>query len=286
MGDEVDYLYAFTWSDCPVDGLGPAVDPRFCVELATSGRLAALVSRVGLDQFDLGRLAGQNAADVEWLGQVAFRHNQIISQAASKRPVLPLRIGALFRSRASLAARLERCRPVVKDFLTRLGDRQEWAAKIYLDLFREGEAPAEPRGRSVIPSSGTARQEPRPPGMTQGYSVAPAAAVSGKSYLLRKRQDEQARRTAHECGQREAAAIEAALAGQADLACRVRLLPASLTGRREKMLLNAAYLVSRSASEPWLKLAERLGRAAAEKGLLLEVTGPWPPYHFCPEVNS
>ena len=252
MDDEVYYLYAFTWADCPADGLGPAVDPRFCVELATSGRLAALVSRVGLDQFDLSRLAGQNAADVEWLGQVAFRHNQIISQAASKRPVLPLRIGALFRSRASLSVRLEHCRPVVTDFLTRLGDRQEWAAKIYLD---------------------------------QGHSVATAAAGNGKDYLLRKRRQEQARRTAQEQGQREAATVEAALAGQADLACRVRILPASLTGRREKMLLNAAYLVSRSASEPWLRLAERLGRAAAEKGLLLEVTGPWPPYHFCPEVK-
>ena len=251
MADEVYFLYAFTWSDCPVEGLGPAVDPRFPVELVVSGRLAALASRVGLDQFDLSRLAGQNAADVEWLSQVAYRHNAIISRAARLRPVLPLRIGAVFRSRASLASRLEHCRLAVTEFLTRLGDRQEWAAKIYLN---------------------------------QAHPVASASARSGKDYLFRKRDQEQARRTAQEQGLREAAALEAALDNQADRACRVRNLPASLTGRREKMLLNAAYLVSRSASEPWLKLAERLGRAAADKGLLLQVTGPWPPYHFCPEV--
>ena len=61
------------------------------------------------------------------------------------------------------------------------------------------------------------------------HSVATTAAVSGKDYLLRKRQQEQALRTAQEQGQREAATVEAALAGQADLACRVRILPASLT---------------------------------------------------------
>jgi hypothetical protein len=275
MDDEAFYLYAFTWSDCPADGLGPGVDPRFRVGLVSCGRpgdgpdfcgrtpqnsgpsplvrVAALASRVGLDQFDLSRLAGQSAADVEWLSQVAFRHNQIITQAARHRPVLPLRIGSLFRSRASLSARLEQCRPVVTEFLERLGDRQEWAAKIYLD---------------------------------QGHLSGSVGPGSGKDYLVRKRQHEQARRTAQEQGQREAAAVEAALASQADLACRVRILPAGLTGRREKMLLNAAYLVSRSASEAWLRLAERLGRAAAEKGLLLEITGPWPPYHFCPEVKS
>jgi hypothetical protein len=231
MDDKVYYLYAFTPSDCPVDGLGPAVDPRFRVELVSSGQLAALASRVGLDEFDLGRLAGQNAADVEWLSHVALRHNRVVSQAA----------------------RLEQCRAVVTDFLKRLGDRQEWAAKIYID---------------------------------QGHSVAPAAAANGKDYLLRKRQQEQDRRAAEDQGHREAATVEAALAGRADRACRVRLLPASLTGRREKMLLNAAYLVSRSASEPWLRLVERLGRVAAAKGQSLEVTGPWPPYHFCPEVNS
>jgi hypothetical protein len=59
-----------------------------------------------------------------------------------------------------------------------------------------------------------------------------------------------------------------------------------LTGRPEKMLWNAAFLLPRSASERWLALVEEMRGVAASKGLLLEVSGPWPPYHFCPTLES
>ena len=54
--DEHYCLYALTWADCPMNGIGPGVDPRFPVELVRYGRLAAVASRVGLDQFDLAKL--------------------------------------------------------------------------------------------------------------------------------------------------------------------------------------------------------------------------------------
>ena len=44
--------------------------------------IAAVVSRVGLDQFDPERLQGKTAEDIRWLGQIAARHNEIICQAA------------------------------------------------------------------------------------------------------------------------------------------------------------------------------------------------------------
>jgi hypothetical protein len=50
------------------------------------------------------------------------------------------------------------------------------------------------------------------------------------------------------------------------------------------MVFNAAYLLPAADVEPWLALVEQTRSAIQEKGLLLEVTGPWPPYHFCPEL--
>ena len=82
MSNEHYYQYAFSQTDCRVRDAGPGVDPRFEIELVCSGPIAAVASRVGLDQFDVEKLQGKTAEDVSWLNQVAVRHNDIIRKAA------------------------------------------------------------------------------------------------------------------------------------------------------------------------------------------------------------
>jgi len=264
MADELYYVYAFTWADCPIEAIGPAIDPRYPIEMVAGGSLAALASRVGLDQFDLGKLQA-GTADVEWLSQIAVRHNAIVGQAARSGPVLPMRMGVLFRSRESLLERIAQCHSVTSDFLCRLGDRQEWGAAIYLDDARAERAPA--------------------PAVNQPAAT-PSASGAGANYLAQRRERDQARRARKEQCRQEIAAAEAALESKADSFCPVRALPSSLTGRREKMMWNAAFLISPSACPAWLELADNLAQALADQGLLLETTGPWPAYHFCPEMTT
>ena len=78
--------YAFTQPECRVKEIGPGVDPRFCVELIREGPIAAVTSRVGLDQFTPERLQGKTAEDIQWLGKIAARHNEIVCQAAECAP--------------------------------------------------------------------------------------------------------------------------------------------------------------------------------------------------------
>ena len=125
--------YAFAQPECRVQEIGPGVDPHFHVELIREGPIAAVTSRVGLDQFAPERLQGKTAEDIQWLGKIAARHNEIICQAANSSAVLPLRLGTVFRSRDSLRAMLVRCRPAVAQFLEQLGNRQEWGVKLYLE---------------------------------------------------------------------------------------------------------------------------------------------------------
>ena len=106
MSNEHYYQYAFSQTDCRVQGIGPGIDPRFEIELVCSGPIAAVVSRVGLDQFDVEKLQGKTAEDIRWLNHVALRHNEIIHKAADSSPVLPLRLGTIFKSRISLLARM------------------------------------------------------------------------------------------------------------------------------------------------------------------------------------
>jgi hypothetical protein len=262
--DEHYYLYALTRIGCEINLLSRGVDPRFPVEIVACAQTAALASRVGLDQFDLKKLERENT-DVNWLSQVAIRHNQIISDAACFQPVLPLRLGTLFNSRQSLLSKMEQWESVVIDFLDSIGNSQEWAAKIYL-------APP--------------NIEDNPVAVRKLFATRSASVGTGTRYLMQKGNQRRKSHAWQQYNREEVAKIEATLMNQADRYCRSRPLHANLTGRREKMLWNAAFLLSRAISKRWLALAEVMRSAAACKGLLLEISGPWPPYHFCPTLES
>ncbi|MGD0383551.1 MAG: GvpL/GvpF family gas vesicle protein [Thermoguttaceae bacterium] len=258
------YLYALTRGDCPADSLGQGVDPRYPVEIVPCKQTSGVASRVGLDKFDVRKLES-GSTDVNWLSEVAIRHHQVISDVVRRRPLLPLRLGAVFHSRFSLLAKIERWESVVIDFLNSVGDRQEWAAKIYVDSRYIEEDLAAPCSISSPPATN---------------------AGAGTRYLAQKLGRQRESRAMHQRFQEEIAAAETSLMNQADRYYRARPLPANLTGRREKMLWNAAFLLPRSASERWLTLVEEVRSNATSVGLLLEVSGPWPPYHFCPTLDA
>ena len=85
--------------------------------------------------------------------------------------------------------------------------------------------------------------------------------------------------------QRTVQTVERCLTGKAEQYCRIRTLPGDLTGRSEEMLFNAAFLLPRSSQEGWLETINGLRQDVHGKGLLLELSGPWPPYHFCPSLE-
>jgi hypothetical protein len=60
---------------------------------------------------------------------------------------------------------------------------------------------------------------------------------------------------------------------------------AALSGRREQMLLNGAYLVSRSDERRFQELVAELADGPLGAGLLVELSGPWPAYNFTGDVE-
>jgi hypothetical protein len=256
--NEPYYLYALTWAAAGTGpDSGPGVDPRFAVELIRCGPLAAAASRVGLDEFEVAKLQAE-PADLPWLSKVAVRHHEIIADLARRLAVLPMRLGTIFQSRSSLIARLTRCQPDAVEFLKRLGDRQEWAVKLYVVERKLGQSPHP----STVSGGGGAR-----------YLAAKAE---------RLQQHHQAKATARQ----SASMVEDRLRGLADSCQRLRVLPHVLTNRRETMLWNGAFLLPTSKFASFRDECVRLRGELAPDGLMVEVTGPWPAYHFCPSFES
>ena len=269
MNDLNYYQYAFTQPNCRVQAIGPGVDSRFDVELICEGSVAAVASRIGPDRFDSEKLQGRTAEEIRWLGEVAARHNQIICEAADNSAVLPLRMGTLFRSRDSLRATLARCRATVSEFLRKLGDRQEWGVKLFLRQARLDPVPV----------------HAGPP--APHFPVAPSdqKSQSGAAYLAAKKAQLESRRQSRAAMRETIVTVERCLTGMADHCCRIGNLPSSLTGQSDEMVFNAAFLLPASSRKNWLDAVESVGREVSEMGLLLELSGPWPPYHFCPNLE-
>ena len=316
MHDRRYYLYAMTWANCSAADFGPGVDPRFAVELTQCGPLAALTSRVGLDRFDIGKLQA-GSADVRWLSEVAVRHHEVVAKLAESWPVLPLRMGTLFDSQISLRARMAQHEAQAADFLRRLGDRQEWALKVYLgeqraeqpqSVFEKLPLPlGEGRGEGTLnrpsgsaltltlsqgereasatscafPPSSASSSSPR---SATNSSFPPSSA--GTQYLAAKRLRTQRRQEVQATAQRALPALEARLQTFADAWQRLRPLPAALTGRAEKMVYHSALLLRRCRRQAFGTTCDELERLLAPEGLIVELSGPWPPYHFCPALQQ
>jgi hypothetical protein len=142
---------------------------------------------------------------------------------------------------------LEREHKPLVEALGRLRGKSEWGVKAY--------APA------AGPQAATAAKAP----------------ASGAEYLARK---SAARSAADTSRQALDAAVETVYERLAERTAGAVLSPAQdrrLTGRDGEMVLNAAYLVVDADIPAFHSLVAEL---EGSYGVELEVTGPWPAYHF------
>jgi hypothetical protein len=226
----------------PPAGIGGAP-----VALVTVGPVAAVVSE--LDDVRFGAQEWRaHADDPEWLGRVAGEHNAVLQALVAEVDVLPLRLPSLHRDRAELEEVLRSDAAGFEAALAEVRGHVEWGAKIF--LVRE----------------------------TDDGNEAPAA--SGRDYLMRKASQASRKEQAAAVRQRLVLEVHEELSMAATHAAVNAPQDRALSGRREPMLLNAAYLVPRERGQDFLTLADRLADGLFEQGMTLEVSGPWPPYNF------
>jgi hypothetical protein len=239
-------------SDPALFGATPGVDVGPVV-LVTAGSLAAIVSTVSLDEFDEEALR-RNLELPAWLEEKARAHDRVLGGAVGRAPLVPLRFGTVYRDEEGVRRMLEERGAELVSSLERLHGRIELGVKAFLL-----EAEASPD------DSGTAS--------------------TGREYLLRK---QQARRSAVDTGaivRERTQLVHERLASISDGAHANLPQPPELSGRREMMLLNGAYLVPTESQERFAEAVEALRQEVGGDGIELVLTGPWPPYNFVEESD-
>jgi len=250
MSDHSVYLYAIgdaALADSHVLAETTGVE-AVPVRTVVEGPLAAVVASVDRDRFSEQSIRAR-LEDLEWVEKLARTHHEVVDRVARNHPIAPVRMATVYLNDAGVRELLGDHRSELAATLDRVRGRSEWGVKGYA-------APANEASAAELEAS--------------------ASDAPGTSYLMRRLAERD--RAAHR-RERVAEAAEKLHQEFAALAVDSRVYPPQdprLTGRRQEMILNAAYLVDEAGAA---LLAERVN-AATDDELRLELTGPWAPYSF------
>jgi hypothetical protein len=218
------------------------------VRLVEGQGLSAAVSELPADRYGEEEFRA-HAEDPVWLQDLASAHHRVLASIALHGDVVPLRMPTLCRSRESVLELLDTRGGALRQALASVSGRVEWGVKLYA--------------------------EPRPAEEQQ------VQATSGRDYLGQRMAQGRARdEERHRRGDAVRACHEA-LSTAAHHAVANPPQDPALSGRRDPMVLNGAYLVDRERESDFLAVLDaQAAGPCREAGILAEITGPWPPYNF------
>jgi gas vesicle protein GvpL/GvpF len=250
----------------PPEGLA-GVDPAGPVERIVRGDLAALVSRVPLAEFGEEPLR-ENLNELDWLERVARAHEDVLEDALTRTPIVPLRLCTIYSDAESVTAMLDRESEHLRETLERLEGRQEWGVKLLVD-------------REALATAAKERSDD-----VAGLEQELAGRSGGGAYMVSRKLDRRLAEVTTELAAELADEVHARLGDWASDSVLNSPQNRDLSGHEGEMLLNAAYLVDARRTDELRDLLAELEDRHRDLGARLELTGPWPPYNFVSRLAS
>ena len=257
------YLYCLARSGALTAIDGPGLDAEHPLDLIRVKDIVAVVGTVRADDF-VGAPAEARMSDLAWVGPRACRHEAVIERAMRVSPVVPARFAALFSSREILAAWLDAHHDAISIALDRFADHEEWAVKGTLDR-RKAEA--------RFLDAALARQ---------GGAL---SSSPGRRYFEERRIQAGIGQELDAWLKEVSAGIARALLEHAVELREREVVSGGAPDEAGARILNWAFLVPRGSVGDFEARVQRISAEHALHGLVLDLSGPWPPYSFCPSLE-
>jgi hypothetical protein len=196
--------------------------------------------------------------DVDWMSRCGVAHQAVVESFLGGDAVVPMTLFTIFASDERAIAEAKKDAARLDASLDRVAGRTEWVVRVL-----RGDAPA---------SAGTAASH-------AARTTAGAAPRSGREFLQAKVNQRQAARRAAEETSHAVSALMTALSDAAD-DISDRTEARAIGALTSAALLDAAFLVARTAEPQFEQAARRMAQPLAERGFRVSVTGPWPCYSF------
>ncbi len=213
------------------------------------------VSQEEFNEVKFQELAGNR----DWLEKKAECHQKVISAVMETYAIIPMRFSTLFPSEDQLRIFLEENYTTLEELLKYIQNKTEWGLKLYLneELFKKF---LQEKDESI-----------------NNLMNEMSLNQTGKGYLPKKRLANRIEQKAFDLAEEVHRRLRRFSAG----AVLNKLLPRELTHRKERMILNGAYLLEKNKEENFFETIKWLEETEGPRGFVFEISGPWPCYNFC-----
>jgi len=257
------YLFCLTPAFPLPEIAGTGIDGEHPLFVEVIGDVAAVLSEVNLDDFS-GPEAKEKLEDLAWVAPRALRHEEVVMAAKEHGSVLPVRFGTVFSSLTAAAEPLRQRRDVLEKFFRDTADKQEWTLKAYVNL---------PQSRARMTAECMAAEKEQLAGLSPG-----------KRYFLEQKikgaVDNATASWIKGIGEEIGKLAKETSVGFSEC----RLQSREVTGRDEEMFFHGALLVPDGSVAIMERVIDEWNKRHEAQGLQIELSGPWPPYHFAPAL--
>ncbi len=257
------YLFCLTPAVPRPEIAGTGIDGEHPLFIEVIGEVAAVLAEVNIEDFS-GPEAQEKMEDLKWVAPRALRHEEVVLTVMEQGPVLPVRFGTVFSSLAAAAEPLRQRQDVLMKFFQDTIDKKEWTLKGYVDR---------PQARARMTAARLAAEKEQLAGLSPGkrYFLEQKikGAVDKDVAIWLKEKERDILRVARE-----------ASVGFSEC----RLQSQDVTGRDEEMFFHGALLVPDGSVAALEGMMDEWNKRHESQGLSLELSGPWPPYHFAPAL--
>jgi hypothetical protein len=273
------YLFCVAWSHLlPVTLNVFGLDQRQAVLQWTFHGITAVFSETSLEEF-CGSEAESRLKDLSWIWPRACRHEEVVQQLMSYSPVLPARFGSIFLSFDSLENLLRTHEKTISRFLGHIAGKEEWSVKGLINSEKAGEK---------LYSTTMAAQAEHLASLSPGVRYFEKKRIKrdiGNSLNLSYKQKLQKiaknlDQYASDFCTRKMLAREA-VGTDMDMIANSR----EAVGTDMDMIANWAYLVPLNFTQKFCAKVDQANKIYDQDGLTFLLSGPWPPYSFCPSLE-
>ncbi|MFI0434708.1 MAG: GvpL/GvpF family gas vesicle protein [Parachlamydiaceae bacterium] len=257
------YLYCFAHANSldQLTTLGTRESPIFVKPFQ---HLLAILKRVPLEEF-CGIDAEKNMQELSWLVPRVHEHEAIIEQSMAYSPVFPAPFGTIFSSADALMSFFEINYDVMIDFLNKMTLMEEWGVK---GLFNKEKA------KNRLLELKIAENAPYLDTLKKGMRYFQEKKIEKEldamlSHLLQKILNDELN----------------ALSENA-VSIVKRKVVQGISGGHDKIVANWAFLIHHHQSDFFKMKLASINATHQEEGIHFEMSGPWPPYSFCPPLSG
>ncbi|MGP4039151.1 GvpL/GvpF family gas vesicle protein [Gracilibacillus sp. D59] len=225
------------------------------------GQIDAVVC--SLDKTEYGeKELEKKTKDAKWLHEKAFHHHEVLMSLYANYPVVPMKFCTIYSGLDNLRSTMNKQKQRMIELLEIIADKEEWILKIYCD--------EEKVRKSISDQSG----------IIEAKKEEIRAMSPGRQYLEKKKLGQLIDQEVHKEIQAIVENIHEELADMSVNTEVKRNWNKDVTGRKEEMSWNSVYMLKKHKVDDYLARIKEIQNKWTDAGWQLEVTGPWPSYHF------